>query len=199
MTTTAVILALTFAVLGFGLRTAVQIRRTGDAGWRMGRTHAPAARLSHITFGLSPVVLLVGLVLDLVGGPFAGTWTTPSWLQWTGLVLAVTGLVLTVVAQLDLGSSWRIGVDEGERTTLVTDGLYRWMRNPIFTGMGAFLVGEALVVTSPWTVAAAVLGIVGMEVQTRLVEEPYLRAVHGDDYGTWAARTGRFLPAGGRS
>jgi protein-S-isoprenylcysteine O-methyltransferase Ste14 len=198
MTTIAFVLALAFATVGFGVRTAVQMRRTGDAGWRMNRTQSPMARLSHLTFGISPVVLLVGLVLDLVDSDLAGTWTLPPAVRGAGLGIAVLGLVLTVLAQLDLGSSWRIGVDEEERTELITGGLYRWMRNPIFTGMGLFLVGEALTVPNPWTAAAAVLGIVGMEVQTRLVEEPYVVATHGDDYGRWAARTGRFLPAVGR-
>jgi protein-S-isoprenylcysteine O-methyltransferase Ste14 len=198
MTAIVLVLALAFAIVGFGVRSAVQIRRTGDAGWRMGRTQSPAARISHLSFGLSPFVLVLGLVLDLVDSGLAGQWTVPTWVQWAGLAMAVAGLVLTVVAQLDLGSSWRIGVDESERTDLITGGLYRWMRNPIFTGMGLFLVGEALAVPNPWTVAAAVLGIVGMEVQTRLVEEPYLVAVHGEDYGAWAARTGRFVPAVGR-
>jgi protein-S-isoprenylcysteine O-methyltransferase Ste14 len=198
MTAIVLLLALAFAAVGFGVRTAVQIRRTGDAGWRMGRTQSPMARLSHLTFGLSPFVLVLGLVLDLVDSPLAGEWTVPTWVQWTGLGIAVAGLALTVFAQLDLGSSWRIGVDEEERTDLITDGLYRWMRNPIFTGMGLFLVGEVLAVPNPWTLGAAALGIVGMQVQTRLVEEPYLVAVHGEDYGRWAARTGRFLPAVGR-
>jgi protein-S-isoprenylcysteine O-methyltransferase Ste14 len=198
MTAIVLVLALAFAAVGFGVRTAVQVRRTGDAGWRMNRTQSPMARLSHLTFGISPFVLVVGLVLDLLDSPIAGTWSVPSAVRWLGLGLAVLGLLLTVAAQLDLGASWRIGVDEDERTELITGGLYRWMRNPIFTGMGLFLVGEALAVPNPWTAAAAVLGLVGMEVQTRLVEEPYLVATHGEDYGRWAARTGRFLPAIGR-
>ena len=33
-----------------------------------------------------------------------------------------------------------------------------------------------------------------LQLQVRAVEEPYLRSVHGDAYGTYAAATGRFLP-----
>jgi len=198
MTAIVLLLALAFALIGFGVRTAVQIRRTGDSGWRMGGERTPATAVSHLALALSPVLLVVGLLLDLADSRFAGGWEVPSAVEAGGLLLAVVGLLLTVAAQLDLGSSWRIGVDESEQTDLITDGLYRWVRNPIFTGMAVFLVGEALVVPNPWTVGAAVLGILGMEVQTRLVEEPHLVRTHGPAYAGWAASTGRFLPGIGR-
>jgi protein-S-isoprenylcysteine O-methyltransferase Ste14 len=40
--------------------------------------------------------------------------------------------------------------------------------------------------------------VVALEIQVRLVEEPYRRRVHGDHYGDYAARTGRFVPLTGR-
>ena len=42
-----------------------------------------------------------------------------GWIQAAGIVLALLGNGGTVYAQIDLGDSWRIGVDPGERTTLV--------------------------------------------------------------------------------
>ncbi len=45
----------------------------------------------------------------------------------------------------------------------------------------------------------SVLLLVGsLEAQTRLVEEPYLTRVHGDEYTGWARHAGRFLPGVGR-
>jgi protein-S-isoprenylcysteine O-methyltransferase Ste14 len=200
MTELSLVLALLYAFVTFVLRSLIQIRRTGDSGWRMGGPKTLASASAHLSLSLSPLLILVGLVLELADAGAAGSWDVPAGTarEGLGLVLVVAGLVLTVAAQLDLGASWRIGVDEEERTALVTDGLYRWVRNPIFTGMSLFLVGEAVLVPNPWTVAGAVLAIVGMEVQTRLVEEPYLVAVHGSAYEGWASTTGRFLPAIGR-
>ena len=49
---------------------------------------------------------------------------------------------------------------------------------------------------------AAIVGLVGLvlslELQVRLVEEPYLRQVHGSAYETYTARVGRFFPFLGR-
>lgn len=200
MTTFALLLALAYVLAAFGLRTFLQLRRTGDSGWRMGGARTPATTVSHLSFGLAPVAMLVGLVLAVLDAGAARSWSPPAGPLWTstGLVLALAGVLVTVASQLDLGESWRIGVDEDERTELVTTGLYRWVRNPIFTGVGLFLVGEALLVPNAWTAVGALLGIVGVQVQTRVVEEPYLVATHGGGYLGWADRTGRFLPGIGR-
>ena len=32
---------------------------------------------------------------------------------------------------------WRVGIDDAERTELITGGLFRWVRRPVFTGMAA--------------------------------------------------------------
>src|SRR5918996_1007579 len=46
---------------------------------------------------------------------------------------------------------------------------------------------------------AAVAAVIGLEMQVRLVEEPYLRRAHGDEFGAYEARVGRFVPGVGRS
>jgi len=46
-------------------------------------------------------------------------------LRVTGSVLVLGATALMLVAQLDLGASWRVGIDEGARPGLVTGGLYR--------------------------------------------------------------------------
>ena len=72
------------------------------------------------------------------------------------------------------------------------------MRNPIFSGAALTATGLALVVPNVLSLAMLVLFVAGLEIQVRLVEEPYLLRVHGDAYRRYAARTGRFLPGVGR-
>jgi protein-S-isoprenylcysteine O-methyltransferase Ste14 len=72
------------------------------------------------------------------------------------------------------------------------------VRNPIYTGMIAAVLGLALLVPNVVAVASVAVLFVALEVQTRFVEEPYLLRVHGQSYRSWASETGRFLPGMGR-
>lgn len=60
------------------------------------------------------------------------------WIQVAGIIPATAGIAATVYAQLAMGDSWRIGVDEQENTTLVRTGPFKWVRHPIYTAMMAF-------------------------------------------------------------
>ena len=113
-------------------------------------------------------------------------------------MLAVVGIVGTLAVQLQMGSSWRIGVDDSERTELVTSGTFALVRNPIFTVMA--IAGAGLAVMTPNVVALAgfLVLLLALQLQVRVVEEPYLLRAHGQTYSAYAARTGRFLPGLGR-
>ncbi len=110
----------------------------------------------------------------------------------------VAGLLLVLAAQAGMGDSWRVGVEEGERTDLVTGGLFSLARNPVFTGMVLVLAGMVLVLPGPIPAAALLSLVVAVQVQVRMVEEPYLLRTHGTVYRAYAARTGRFVPLLGR-
>jgi protein-S-isoprenylcysteine O-methyltransferase Ste14 len=68
------------------------------------------------------------------------------------------------------------------------------VRNPIFAAMIPAFVGVALLAPNALSIAGAVVLVVALELQTRLVEEPYLLAIHGERYALYARRVGRFLP-----
>jgi protein-S-isoprenylcysteine O-methyltransferase Ste14 len=118
-------------------------------------------------------------------------------LTWAGMALLVGGTALMAAAQLDLGASWRIGIEEGARPGLVVGGLYRFSRNPIFLAMLIALLGFTLLLPT-WVSALALLGtVVGIQRQVR-DEERYLLRTYGDAYARYAAQVGRFLPGVGR-
>ena len=115
-----------------------------------------------------------------------------------GAILAVTGIAATLAAQIAMGTSWRIGVDEDERTELVTHGPFALVRNPIFSAMIPTALGLTLLVPSVVAIIGLLGLIVALELQVRRIEEPYLLRTHGAVYADYAARVGRFMPAVGR-
>lgn len=208
MTRAAVALALVVvaAGAGFGPRTLLHLRRHGDHGWR-----APGTRpgvVAHLLLSAAGILLLAAPTAALTHGAahepagiawFTRTGTTPAAVSLTvGVLLATAGTLLTLVAQHQMGASWRVGVDPTEHTALVTDGVFAAIRNPIFSGMALCAIGIAVVVPNLLAAGALTLGAAGLQVQVRVVEEPYLRSTHGSRYERWAATAGRFLPHTGR-
>jgi protein-S-isoprenylcysteine O-methyltransferase Ste14 len=198
VTVAALLLFLVYLTVGFGLRTWLHVRRTGDTGFRgiSGRPGSPEW-WAGILFAVALTAGLLGPVAALLGLEPVRALTAPS-IQAVGLVLAGLGVLGTVLSQVGMGTSWRIGVDESERTELVTGGAFALVRNPIFTAMAATGIGLALMVPNAVALAGVALLLVALQLQVRVVEEPYLLRTHGDAYAVYAARAGRFLPGIGR-
>jgi len=114
-----------------------------------------------------------------------------------GALLMLAGLVLLVTAQLQLGASWRIGIDEPARSGLVTSGVYALSRNPIFLALLIIVAGYALLI--PTVLSAALLAgtYIGIRLQIA-AEEAYLVRAYGDPYRAYARRVGRLVPGIGR-
>ena len=195
--TLALGLYLTGLVAAFGVRTWIHRARTGSTGFR-GLSGAPgtAQWWGGVLFAVALVLGAAGPVLALTGTVTAPR--LPEAVPWAGLVITVFGFLGVLASQAGMGSSWRIGVDATERTELVTTGAFAVVRNPIFTAMLTTLAGPMRMVPPVVSATAALCLLLAVELQVRLVEEPYLLATHRQDYASYADRVGRFLPGLGR-
>lgn len=200
MPTIALVLFAVFALLGFGWRSWEQRRRTGSTGFR-GISGRPGSVewFAGVGFIISMGIAVFAPILQMLRVVAPVNFLHAPWIQITGAVIAVIGIATTVYAQLDMGDSWRIGVDKSETTTLVRTGVFGWVRNPIFTAMMTFGLGLALITPNPVAVIGFVLLIVTIELQVRVVEEPYLLTAHGEAYRDYLAAVGRFIPGVGRT
>ena len=196
MTVAALVLYVVALVVLFGVRSWIQLRRTGSTGFvGISGTPADAGWWGGVLFAAAMVLGLAGPVLAVAD---VVTADPPIAVQIVGLVLALAGFAATLAAQTGMGASWRIGVDPADRTELVTGGVFAHVRNPIFTAMAAAQAGVVLMVPTWISLVALVALVAAVQLQVRVVEEPYLRSVHGGAYDAYAARAGRFLPGIGR-
>lgn len=155
-------------------------------------------------------VLLVVLPILLLGQAVVAAWwphalplseadsrAAPGVRGALGAALLFGGLLVQAAAMLNLGASWRIGIEEGARPGLVTGGLYRYTRNPIFLALIAVLAGYTLLV--PTLLSALILmGAVFAIRQQIAAEESYLLRTYGEGYRAYARRVGRLLPGLGK-
>ncbi|HEY8154608.1 MAG TPA: isoprenylcysteine carboxylmethyltransferase family protein [Myxococcota bacterium] len=176
----------------------VRLRReTGVWAVTLHRNTTPGNRLMGLVF----LGLVLGLVLlvarfALRGPASIGVWDEPSGLVLAGLLLCAAGVLVIAVAQRQMGASFRIGIDDA-KTALVSRGLFRRVRNPIYSGLLVMLLGVMLAIPCPASVLLGSAAAVAIAIHTRL-EERHLLALHGDAYRAYAAAVGRFLPGVGR-
>lgn len=106
----------------------------------------------------------------------------------------MTGIAVSAISQYQMGSAWRIGVDETEKTELVTHGFYSCVRNPIYSGVILFGFGLLVLIPHTYMLLSLFIGYLSIELQVRYVEEPYLKRLHGTAYENYAKKVNRYFP-----
>lgn len=133
--------------------------------------------------------LLLGALVFL---PAGDDWSRPGWLQLTATAVFVGGLVIIGLGARGLGPALTATPIPTSSGQLVTGGLFRFARHPIYTGV--LLVVVAMVVRSGSFVTAAVGAItVAFFWVKSSWEEIQLRRTY-PGYDEYAAGTGRFFP-----
>jgi protein-S-isoprenylcysteine O-methyltransferase Ste14 len=134
------------------------------------------------------MVLLV-LLIVLPGG---GDWPTPRWVDVVAVVTVCAGLAVIAVSALGLGSALTPNPVPAERGELVTSGVYRLVRHPIYSGALLVVAGITIRSGSWWTALAALVLCAFFSVKSRFEERHLARRYAG--YADYAAITPRFVP-----
>lgn len=120
-----------------------------------------------------------------------------KWLEtpltfFIGAALLLLSLVWIVIAQIQMGQSWRIGIDTTSKTELKKHGLFSISRNPIFFGVKITMIGFFFVLPNAITLMLMVLDYTLINIQVAL-EEEYLLSVHGESYHDYCTSVRRWI------
>jgi len=116
------------------------------------------------------------------------------WVEPWGLVPLVLGLIVLgwTVREFYVAGRGTLAPWSPPRT-LVTSGLYRYSRNPMYVGVLLILCGWAIGLWS-WVLAIYAAGIaIAVYVRVLVNEEPFLARTHGEAWTAYRARVGRWL------
>lgn len=171
------------AIIAATLVRGAAIRQaTGDRPWAFASAKG-VQRIAGSSFALSVAALLVAAAL----APANGTN-----LAVLAAIVSLAGAAIVIVAQMQMGRAWRVGVREGDAPLFVSHGLFRYSRNPIFVGMMLVGLSAAIVSDTWWSWSALVLFVLSCIVQVR-IEEAHLEASFGDAYRAFCRQVPRWL------
>ena len=111
-----------------------------------------------------------------------------------GVMCFVLGLWLFYRSHADLGTNWSITLEVREQHRLITQGVYRLIRHPMYSALVLYSVGQALVIPN-WV--AGPLNLIAFAVLLALrvrAEEKMMVQQFGDEYTGYTARTKRLVP-----
>jgi protein-S-isoprenylcysteine O-methyltransferase Ste14 len=198
METLFVFILFVLYVVLWRIKQVNQIKQTGNDPQVMEKSHSNV----QVYFGVYTkimtmygVLIIVLLTMNIQFGSLFTRVTHISSLPFdiAGLVIGLAGLSLCLYAQTKMGTSWRVGIDEQSATSLVTTGLYAYIRNPTYVGLFFFNLGLWIIWPTWAMFLLNLLFILFLEVQVRC-EEDFLTTTHGEEYLSYKKRTKRYIP-----
>ena len=170
-----------FAKMLFQRRQGIETRQIGRRKEKS--IHTTELWMSVATLG-APAAQLLSMVLG---------WNyMPAGARFTGFCTGMLGDLIFLVSVICMKDSWRAGIPDKDKTVLVTDGIYRFSRNPAFLGFDFMYIGVLLMYFNPLTAILSLFAIVMLHLQI-LQEEKYLTATFGDAYTAYKMRVFRYL------
>lgn len=181
----AILMMLGFYGVYFGKMLAQ--RRQGIQTDQMGKGDKPAKVLW--TERLVKLATLLIVPVEILS--IALVSPTPGWLRWTGAGLGALGVAIFAISVLTMRDSWRAGIPEQGKTSLVTGGIYGWSRNPAFFGFDLVYVGVLLMFFNLPLLLGTLFAMVMLHLQI-LQEEVFLTEAFGQEYEAYRRRTARY-------
>ena len=113
---------------------------------------------------------------------------------WLGLLVAIAAFAMFFATHRALGRNWSVSLDVRQDHRLITEGVYRHVRHPMYTAFWLWAVAQALLLPN-WV--AGLSGLLGFGILYFLrvsQEEQLMLDTFGDDYRAYMARTKRLIP-----
>ena len=102
------------------------------------------------------------------------------------------GNLIFLISVICMKDSWRAGIPESDKTKLVTNGIYKFSRNPAFFGFDLMYIGVLLMFFNPVNLIFSLFPIIMLHLQI-LQEEKYMEATFGKEYLDYKKKTFRYL------
>ena len=113
---------------------------------------------------------------------------------WVGTACLAIGLWLFYRSHADLGENWSVTLQVRERHQLITHGVYRRVRHPMYSALLLYSVGQLLVIPN-WIAGPSYLVSFGILFLFRVGdEERMMLETFGEQYAAYMSRSKRIIP-----
>ncbi|HCY73790.1 MAG TPA: isoprenylcysteine carboxyl methyltransferase [Rikenellaceae bacterium] len=115
-----------------------------------------------------------------------------GFLRCSGLTIATLGIIFFITAMITMSDSWRAGIPDKDKTTLIQSGIYQISRNPAFVGFDLMYIGLFMAFPNIFHLIFAIFPMIMLHLQI-LQEEGFCHQTFGAPYETYFKRVHRYL------
>ena len=163
-------------------------RRHGIQTRQLGKNKNP--HLRRVEINVSAATLAV-VAIEVISIMF-GLNHAPESIRLLGSIIAFCGDMVFFTAVVSMKDSWRAGIPAEDKTSLITDGIYKYSRNPAFVGFDLVYIGLLCMYFNFLMLAVTVWAVVALHLQT-IQEEEFLESAFGVRYLAYKKRTFRYF------
>jgi protein-S-isoprenylcysteine O-methyltransferase Ste14 len=137
---------------------------------------------------------IVPLVYVAIGFPAFADYAFHPAQAWAGACVAAAALAMFYFSHRALGRNWSVSLEVREAHRLVTDGIYRHIRHPMYTAFWLWAISQALLLPNWFAGCAGLVGFGTLFLGRLTREEQMMAERFGEEYRAYAVRTYRIIP-----
>ena len=147
-----------------------------------------------VLLGVAGVAMLLPLVFLFSSWLDFANYTLPDWAGWLGAVIFALGIWVLWRSHVDLGSNWTPTLGLRADHQLVTDGIFKYIRHPMYAAHILWAIANPLMLHN-WIAGFALLAVTSVQYLLRIhTEEQMMLEQFGGQYETYMKTTGRIIP-----
>ncbi|MBR6697078.1 MAG: isoprenylcysteine carboxylmethyltransferase family protein [Lachnospiraceae bacterium] len=143
-------------------------------------------RIERLT-SIATVTVCVGGVFSI----FLVKEYIPNGFRYAGIIIGFVAIIFFAMATITMKSSWRVGIP-AEKTTLITEGIYKWSRNPAFVGFDFMYISICLMYFNVPLLIFSIFAMLMLHLQI-LQEEGHMQKMFGEEYVEYKKHTLRYF------
>jgi protein-S-isoprenylcysteine O-methyltransferase Ste14 len=118
----------------------------------------------------------------------------PDWVGWLGALIILDAAWILLLSHRDLGRHWTISVGLREGHTLITTGIYKYLRHPMYAAHLVWAIGQILILHNWIAGYSFIVAIIPFYFYRKRKEEEMLIEEFGEEYLEYKQKTGALFP-----
>jgi protein-S-isoprenylcysteine O-methyltransferase Ste14 len=178
-----------------GIVLQIVIRYPFQNTWKAGaKSVQRVSRSEQILLGLLSLALIPVVIYTFTGWLDFANYALPEWIGGLGVLLLACSLVLFALSHRDLKSNWSPSLEIFKDHTLVTDGIYRHIRHPMYASQWLFVIAQILLLQNWLAGPANLIVFIPFYFLRVPAEEKLMLEIFGDAYREYMKKTGAIIP-----